>query len=96
MCLTKWLTNPIDIPFREENDEKKFTAMSRMKCIGAQSIPLTGIVSPPPGFEVPCRRDTGTNPLRTFFRQDLVDMSEAAAAQIPLFDEHAQGSQTRV
>lgn len=32
----------------------------------------------------------GQDQLRTFFSHDLVDVSEAAAAQIPLFDEQAQ------
>ena len=62
--------------------------MSRMKCIGAQSIPFAVIASPPPlGIETPCRRDSDADQLHTFFKRDNVDASAATTAQIPLFEE---------
>jgi hypothetical protein len=63
--------------------------MKRMRCIGAQEMPLASFANPPQGVETACRRKSGSGEPGTFFRHDLVDRSEAAAAQIPLFEESA-------
>ena len=67
--------------------ESRLTAMKRMICIGAQAIDVAEMTMPLPGFEMPCRRNSGPTQRRTFIGAEPLDQSATAQVQRSLFEE---------
>jgi hypothetical protein len=63
--------------------------MSRMKCIGAQSIAVTEKTAPMVWIEMRCRRDSGFTEHRTYHKPYAVDAPTTCPTQLCLFDANA-------
>jgi hypothetical protein len=62
--------------------------MKRMKCIGAQAVPVSELTMPRPRAELPCRRGSGDGEHRTFVTAHPMDnVAAMSALQLSLFEE---------